>query len=85
MANESKHTGKEAASATSDVLRDGRPSDDSKTSGGSALSQADKSTDKSTGENAAEKASEVLRDDDTSEKSKTAAGSTLSQKEGDKR
>ena len=85
MANESKHTSKKAASAASDVLRDGRTSADSKTASGSALSQADKSTDKSTGENAAEKASQVLKDDDTSEKRKTAAGSILSQTEGDKK
>jgi hypothetical protein len=84
MSNENKHTGKDAASAASDVLRDGRTADDSKTAGGSALSQADKSTDKSTSENAAEKASEVLQDDDTSDKSKTGAGSALSQKEKDK-
>ncbi len=84
MNNENKHTGKDAASAASDVLRDGRTADDSKTAGGSALSQADKSKDKSTSEEAAERSSKVLQDDDTSEKSKTAAGSALSQKEQDK-
>ena len=78
-----KHTGKEAASASSDVLRDGRTGDDSKTVAGSALSQADKSSDKNTSDNAAEKASDVLRDEDTGDKSKTAAGSALSQKEDD--
>ena len=40
-------TGKEAASAASEVLQDGRTGDDSKTAAGSALSQA---PDKSEGE-----------------------------------
>lgn len=78
-----KHTGKEAASDSSDVLRDGRTGDDSKTSAGSALSQADKGSHKTTGDSAAGAASDVLRDDSTGDKSKTAAGSALSQKEGD--
>ena len=82
MAN--KHTGKEAASDSSDVLQDGRTADDSKSAAGSALSQADKKTDKSTSEEAAEKSSKVLQDDDTGDKSKSAAGSALSQKESDK-
>lgn len=81
MPDSGKHTGKEAASNASDVLRDGRTSSDSKTSGGSALSQADTSSDKSTSEGAAEKASKVLQDEQTGDKSKSAAGSALSQKE----
>jgi hypothetical protein len=78
-----KRTGKEAASDSSDVLRDGRTGDDSKTSAGSALSQADKDSHKTTGDQAASAASDVLRDDSTGDKSKTAAGSALSQKEGE--
>jgi len=81
MAHSEKHTGKEAASNSSDVLRDGRTSSDSKASAGSALSQADTSSDKSTSEEVAKKASNVLQDEDTGEKSKSAAGSALSQKE----
>jgi len=37
-----KNTGKKAASDSSDVLKDGRTGDDSKSAAGSALSQADK-------------------------------------------
>ena len=81
MSKSEKHTGKEAASNSSDVLRDGRTASDSKTSAGSALSQADTSSDKSTSEEAAKKASNVLQDEDTGAKSKSAAGSALSQKE----
>jgi len=83
MSNSGKHTGKEAASAASDVLRDGRTSVDSKSAAGSALSQADKSSEKSTGESAASSASDVLQSEDTGDKSKKAAGSVLSQKESD--
>ena len=81
MSDSSKHTGDEAASAASQVLRDGRTSSDSKSAAGSALSQADKSSDKSTSEEAAAKASNVLQSDDTGDKSNTAAASALSQKE----
>jgi hypothetical protein len=76
-----KHTGKGAASDSSDILRDGRTGGDSKTSAGSALSQADQHSHKTTGNQAASAASDVLRDDNTGDKSKTAAGSALSQKE----
>jgi hypothetical protein len=79
-----KHTGKKAASDSSDVLKDGRTADDSKTAAGSALSQADKNSHKTTGDDAAEKSSDVLRDGDTGDKSKTAAGSALSQTENKK-
>lgn len=79
-----KKTGKKAASDSSDVLKDGRTADDSKTAAGSALSQADKDSHKTTGDDAAEKSSEVLRDEDTGDKSKTAAGSALSQTENKK-
>ncbi|HVF09930.1 MAG TPA: hypothetical protein VNA16_03960 [Abditibacteriaceae bacterium] len=81
MSDAQKHTSDKAASAASDVLRDGRTSSDSKAAAGSALSQASQSTDKSTSEEAAAKASNVLQSDDTSDKSKTAAASALSQKE----
>jgi len=77
-----KHTSKKAASDSSDVLKDGRTGDDSKSSAGSALSQADKKTEKTTGDAAAESASDVLQDDSTGPKSKSAAGSALAQKEG---
>lgn len=80
----SKHTGKEAASAASNVMTDGRTADDSKSAAGSALSQADKTSDKSTGETAAHKASENLPRDDTGDKTRTSSASALSQKEGDK-
>lgn len=80
-----KHTSKKAASDSSQVLRDGRTAEDSKTAAGSALSQADKKTRKTTGNAAAEGASDVLQDDNTGDKSKTAAGSALSQKESGKK
>ncbi len=76
-----KHTGKKAASDSSNVLKDGRTADDSKSAAGSALSQADKKTNKTTGDAAAEKSSKVLQDENTGDKSKTAAGSALSQTE----
>jgi len=79
-----KHTGKKAASDSSDVLKDGRTAADSKTAAGSALSQADKGSHKTTGDKAAEKSSEVLQDKDTGPKSKTAAGSALAQTENNK-
>ena len=79
----SKHTGEQAASNASSVLTDGRTGDDSKSAAGSALSQADESSEKSTGDSAAQSASEVLQDDSTSTKSKSAAGSALSQTEND--
>ena len=77
-----KQTSDEAASDSSDVLRDGRTADKSKTSGGSALSQAGEGgKDKTTSDAAASDASDTLRDDSTGDKSKTAAGSAMSQKE----
>ncbi len=76
-----KKTSPEAASAASDVIRDGRTGDDSKTAGGSALSQAEQGAHKETSSGAASAASDVLQSDDTGDKSKTAAGSALSQKE----
>ncbi len=80
----SKHTGKKAAGDSSNVLKDGRTADDSKSAAGSALSQADKKTNKTTGDAAAEKSSKVLQDENTGDKSKTAAGSALSQTENSK-
>jgi len=77
----SKHTGKKAASDSSNVLKDGRTANDSKSAAGSALSQADKNTNKTTGDAAAEKSSKVLQDENTGDKSKSAAGSALSQTE----
>ncbi len=85
MANEKKQTDKKAASAASKVLSDGRTSKDSKSAGGSALSQADKKSNKTTGAKAAVKASKVLQSDDTGKKSKKAAGSALSQKKTSKK
>ena len=77
-----KRTGEEAASDASDVLKDGRTADNSKTAAGSAMSQAGEGgTNKSTGQEAAEAASDVLRDESTGDKSKKAAGSALSQTE----
>lgn len=76
-----KKTGDKAASASSDVLRDGRTADKSKSSAGSALSQAGEGgKGKSTGDKAASAASDTLQDESTGAKSKTAAGSALSQK-----
>lgn len=80
----SKNTSKKAASDSSNVLKDGRTGDDSKSAAGSALSQADKKTNKTTGKAAAESASDVLQDDSTGPKSKSAAGSALAQKESSK-
>ena len=85
MANEKKQTGKKAASEASKVLHDGRTSSDSKSAGGSALSQADKKSNKTTGNTAAEKASKVLQSGDTGKKSKKAAASALSQKKASKK
>lgn len=85
MVNEKKHTSKEAATAASKVLRDGRTSGDSKSAGGSALSQADKKTNKTTGDAAADKSSKVLQNKETGKNSKKAAGSALSQKESKKK
>ena len=85
MADEKKQTSKKAASAASKVLRDGRTSNDSKSAGGSALSQADKKLNKTTGGKAAEKASKVLQSDNTGEKSKKAAASALTQKKANKK
>ena len=84
MSNSSKSTGKKAATAASKTLSDGRTGADSKAAGGSALSQADTSTEKATGDAAASSASEVLQSDDTGAKSKTAAASALAQKDGAK-
>ncbi len=76
-----KQTSDSAASDSSDVLRDGRTAGESKTSAGSAMSQAGEGgKDKSTSEDAASDASDTLQDDSTGDKSKTAAGSALSQK-----
>lgn len=79
MAN--KKTGDKAASAASNVLRDGRTSKESKSAAASALSQADKTAIKTTSDDVAEKASDVMASEKTGKKSKTAAGSALSQKE----
>ena len=72
-----KKASDEVASKASQVLRDGRTADDSKSAAGSALSQAGKGT---TSDEAASKASDVLRDEDHGANSKSSAGSTLSQK-----
>lgn len=85
MANEKKQTTGKAATAASKVLRDGRTSKDSKSAGGSALSQADKKSNKTTGDAAAKKSSKVLQSDDTGSKSKTAAASALAKKKTSKK
>ena len=85
MASEKKQTGKKAASAASKTLRDGRTSGDSKSAGGSALSQADKKSNKTTGDTAAKKASKVLQSGDTGKTSKTAAASALAKKKMSKK
>ncbi|CAN5721528.1 hypothetical protein BH24ACI1_BH24ACI1_07630 [soil metagenome] len=85
MANEKKQTDKKAASAASKVLSDGRTSKDSKSAGGSALSQADKKSNKTTGDKAAKKSSKVMQSDDTGKKSKTAAASALAKKKASKK
>jgi len=85
MANEKKQTSDKAASAASKTLRDGRTSSDSKSAGGSALSQADKKSNKTTGEAAAKKASKVLQSGDTGKTSKTAAASALAKKKTSKK
>ncbi len=85
MANEKKQTSKKAAGAASKTLRDGRTSNDSKSAGASALSQADKKPNKNTGDKSAIKASKVLQSDDTGKKSKKAAASALSQKKASKK
>ena len=84
MSSSNKQTGKEAAGAASDVLRDGRTGSASKSSAGSALAQAGKGLDKSTSKDVAGKASDVLQSDATGDKSKSAAGSALSQKKKSK-
>jgi hypothetical protein len=77
-----KHTSDEAAESASEVLQDGRTSDDSRSAAGSALAQAGEGgKDKQTGKDSASSASNVLRDDNTGEDSQSAAGSALSQRE----
>jgi len=86
MAGKEKQTSPQAASAASDVLRDGRTSDESKSAAASALSQVGEGGDnKHTSDEVASTASEVMQDEDTGRKSKSAAASALSQKdtEGD--
>jgi hypothetical protein len=84
MANDEKRTSPRAAEAASDVLRDGRTADKSKSAAGSALSQVGEAGgDKSTSRQAASAASDVLQDESTGDKSKTAAASALSQAEAD--
>ena len=81
----SEHTSPHAATAASKTLTDGRTSEESKSAAGSALSQANKTTEKSTGDEAAHNASEVLSSDDTGANSKTAAASALSQTPNEKK
>lgn len=84
MATKGKQTGKEASTASSKVLKDGRTAAKSKSAAGSALSQAGASK-KTTGAKAADKASKVLKDKESGAKSKKAAGSALAQKTGKKK
>ncbi|MEK6259389.1 MAG: hypothetical protein AABP62_12300 [Planctomycetota bacterium] len=71
-----KKTGKQAASAASKVLKDGRTGSASKTAAGSALRQRATKT----GKQAVSEASKVLKDGRTGSASKTAAGSALSKR-----
>ena len=80
----SKQTGPKAATAASKTLRDSSTGDDSKSAGGSALSQR-KAPGKETSAQAAESASATLRDDRTNRSSKAGAGSALSQKPSSKK
>jgi hypothetical protein len=81
--NDGKQTSPEAAGAASDVLRDGRTADDSKSAAGSALSQAgQQGREKETSPEASAAASRTLQDEDTGPNSRKAAGSDLSQAEG---
>jgi hypothetical protein len=80
MSHHEKKTSKEVADKASDVMRDGRTADESKSAAASALSQAGEGgEEKNTSSEAARDASEVMRRDDTSPKSKSAAASALSQ------
>ena len=74
-----KQTGAKSASDASKTLRDGSTGSDSKSAGGSALSQR-KAPGKETSSKAAGSASDTLRDGRTNRSSKGAAGSALSQK-----
>ena len=86
MTHNEKQTGQKAAESASDVLRDERTSEESKSAAGSALSQArDDRRDDQTGRQPASAASDVLQDEDTSSKSKRAAGSALANKEEEDR
>jgi len=72
-------TGKKAASAASEVLRNPSTSKAAKAAAGSALAQT-KAPPKVTSAKAATAASKTLRNASTSKTSKTAAGSALTQK-----
>ena len=74
-----KTTSERVCGQASDVLRDGRTADESKTSAGSALDQ--RKEGHATSDEAATTSSEVLRDEETGEKSKASAGSAISQHE----
>lgn len=73
---EEKKTSDEIASKASEVLRDGRTADDSKSVAGSALSQVQGG---STSDEVAKKASDVMQSDEHSDTSKSVAASALSQ------
>ena len=79
-----KVTGRKAGTAASKTLRSKSTGKDSKTAGGSALSQR-KAPKKTTSKRAASAASKTLRDGRTSKTSKSAAGSALSQRETGKK
>ena len=78
-----KRTSEKVGGQASDVLRDGRTADDSKTAAGSALDQ--RKEGHSTSDDAATTSSDVLRDDDTGEDSKSAAGSAIAQHEPERK
>jgi hypothetical protein len=83
MAENTRQTGEEAASAASGVLRDPDASGSDKAAAGSALSQTPSESAPNnanqTSEDAASSASSVLRDPDASGSDKKAAGSAHSQ------
>ena len=75
-----KRTSDEMASKASEVMRDGRTADDSKSAAGSVLSQTQGG---STSDEVASKASDVMQSDDHGDTSKSVAASALSQKSSD--
>ncbi len=78
-----KRTSEKVGGQASDVLRDGRTADDSKTAAGSALDQ--RKSGHTTSDEAATASSDILRDEDTGEDSKASAGSAIAQHDPDRK